>query len=857
MLIRKLIILICSFGIMISVLTLAAIDPARRNVYASDIITEDGSNFYLENQAIKVTINKSTGFIDKIENKKNGTVNKKSGKGSWPFRIDLSNKTTAEISSATVNRISSYEIKASGSGMKLSVTYDDLSTNGSPAVKTGIKAVIVYYFEMDDNFFSFSAAFTNNGSQDIVNIVLCEGGSLSSGTSSPELVIPIWGEMAYWNDPLVQWKSYTVKNPRRMAYPGRGWNDLEMGFMDYSSDAGGIGIAYINKQQTLMEFRVGTDNGGFSFAPSLLSTSIAGIITPVAPGQSFSTDEVIIAAHDNDWHSMADIYREKFRAAFTSGGKADYLTWDTISPFVKASDYGLRFHERDFGYVFPDVTSRLEAWGDLADPAALMVWYSGQNEHGYGHDVPTMIPANPSLGGTSALRKLSEDLHSIGANIFHYEHPTAFATDSSDYPAVASSDPGQTSGSWDGVNHRYLIITDEVFDLWKNKLIPDIKTVKPDGLQFDQGSLQFTVGVAGSAAERLSQNTKALVELSKYVRNNLVDGKTAYIVSEGFCDLTCRYVDISQTRWDKEQFPINGGELIFGGRQYVHPQYVNMYNTAMRLESGVWKNTRQYAAILGGISNLNQNEGYMDGSDTEYLWFKKQMRETKAPGYPYNYRDDVGITSSDPKLFVRSYTEGNKATIVMFTDNKSQTDAKVKLEPAKLGLSGKAAEFVFDLARNRTGYIIYDTTSGKVEKTSLDIKNRTTPTVTPSVSTSASESSVSADVSLSPESSAEEISVAESEPDEESGLSGGDISDASDVRSISDISIISSVISSDTSGTGEDGYAANRNQLVLIIVVISAAVLLVAAFLTVLATEKPEALYRLIVRSQKNSESKK
>ncbi len=825
---------------------LAVIAPDRAS--AAGIITEETGHFILENSSVKVTIDKLTGFIDQVENKAAKVVSKKSGKGSWPFRIELSDGSIAEITSATANRISSYRIGTEGTGMKLSVIYDDLATNGSPSTGTGVRAEVTYHFGENDSFFSFDTAFRNNGTKNIVNIRLCEGGSLTAGGSTPMLVIPIWGEMAYWDDPLEQWSAYSVQFPRRMAYPGRGWNDLEMGFMDYSGSAGGIGIAYINRQQTLMEFRVGTDGGGFSFAPSMLATNIAGIVTPVGPGESFSTDQVVVAAHAGDWHAMADIYRAKYQAAFTSGGKPDYLTWETISPFVKASDFGMRFHQQDFRYVFPNITEKLESWGSTADPARLMVWYSGQNEHGYGHDTPTMIPANPTLGGTAALTKLSEDLHGIGANIYHYEHPFAFASDSSDYPSISSSDPGQTSAAWDGVNHHYVLITDEVFNLWKNKLIPDLKTAKPDGLQFDQGSLQFTVGVTGTAAEKLSQHTKAIVKLSQYVRSNLNSGKTSYIVSEGFSDLTCRYIDISQTRWDKEQAPVNGGQLIPGGRQYVHPQYVNMYNSAMRLDSGVWKNMRQYVAILGGICNLNEGEGYMDGSDTEYLWFKQQMRNVSAPGYPYNYRDTVGLQSGDDKLIARSFTEGDRITIVLYSDNKTLTDTFVKLDPAKLGMNGKTAEFRFDIQRNRTGYIIYNTKTRKVEISSLTLTNLPNPTVTVPASSGGVSASGSSDSSGSlPEaSSGEESGIASGSG--ESGVSGG--------QSGTGASSSSGEKSGIASGSGTDETPDPGNSLALIIGTLSVLVLLVAGFLTVLATEKPKALYAWITRGMKGKQGK-
>ena len=271
-----------------------------------------------------------------------------------------------------------------------------------------------------------------------------------------------------------------------------------------------------------MNFRIACDNGGMSFSPTLLNPEIRNMTVPVKPGESFDTDEVVIAAHEGDWHRMADIYRTEYQKAFTANGKADYLTWNTLSQSVKDTDVMLRFHETKFSQVFGVVQDKLNGWKNALSAKRVMVWYSGQNKNGYGHDTPTMIPVNPKLGTVQELKKLSEDLHSVGANIFHYEHPYAFAVDSTDYPSVSSANPNQSSAVWDGVNHYYLCIDNNaIINLWKNKLIPDIKATKPDGLQFDQGSLQFTVcDIEGhnhglDALSRLSSHTKSMIKLTQ------------------------------------------------------------------------------------------------------------------------------------------------------------------------------------------------------------------------------------------------------------------------------------------------------------------------------------------------------
>lgn len=59
-------------------------------------------DFYLlENDYIKVSIHKKTGFIKDIYNKKTGISHKSGGAGNWPFQITLGNQTAVGISGST------------------------------------------------------------------------------------------------------------------------------------------------------------------------------------------------------------------------------------------------------------------------------------------------------------------------------------------------------------------------------------------------------------------------------------------------------------------------------------------------------------------------------------------------------------------------------------------------------------------------------------------------------------------------------------------------------------------------------------------------------------------------------------
>ena len=95
-------------------------------VNAQEYIKSDTDFYLLENDYIKVSIHKKTGFIKDIYNKKTGISHKSGGAGNWPFQITLGNQTAVGISGSTKNQISSAKIMASGSSQLLQITYNNL-----------------------------------------------------------------------------------------------------------------------------------------------------------------------------------------------------------------------------------------------------------------------------------------------------------------------------------------------------------------------------------------------------------------------------------------------------------------------------------------------------------------------------------------------------------------------------------------------------------------------------------------------------------------------------------------------------------------------------------------------------------
>lgn len=224
--------------------------------------------------------------------------------------------------------------------------------------------------------------------------------------------------------------------------------------------------------------------------------------------------------------------------------------------------------------------------------------------------------------------------------------------------------------------------------------------------------------------------------------------------------------------------------------------------------------------MIGGICCLNEGEDSTETAVSEYVWMKSEMRRIQAPGYPYNYRDTVGLTVSTDNLLARCFTEGSKVTINFWAQKKADS-ASVTLNPAVLGLSGSSKTFPVSLERGKTGYIVYDTASGKILNSSLEPDGDATQ---PDTSSDAPE------------------------PDTSSGQPGS--SAAPDAPDSGDTS--SSALPDGSDGTlvpadGKHTKTGGVNWIVLASV-IGGVVLLVGAFLFVLLTETPAGLYRVISR---------
>ena len=319
--------------------------------------TSDPGYYLIGNNKIEFKISKTNGYISSIYNKSLAKNFKSETAGVWPFGIRVGNSwKAADITVDSPSEISGVNVSyPDSSSVKLAVNYNNLKYNGD-GTYSGVSAAVEYTVADNDEYVNFNVTLHNNSPYQIDTMILCAHGlSASNNHVNETLACPAWDSGYLFKNPVGNSKFDTTKY---LAYPGPGLNllnnqdSLQEAWLDlYASDTnGGIGIAYIDKSKYPMEFWMHRNYpNAMNMAPvffdptSILSCNNTGHPMPstaLAAGASFTTDDVIIAPHSGDWHTMADIYRTEYQKVMVnSDGSPDYLTWDQISPKVKSADY--------------------------------------------------------------------------------------------------------------------------------------------------------------------------------------------------------------------------------------------------------------------------------------------------------------------------------------------------------------------------------------------------------------------------------------------------------------------------------------------------------------------------------------
>lgn len=683
----------------------------------------DGSEYYtISNDDVFVTIDKEIGYIRTVKNRKNDTVYKNPESGSWPFAIEYGlDRAEVSVSKSSNNRIDRVTAKKEGDEEALYVTYDNLKQDGASAKETGISATVRYALSENSNYFKMSVYLdlanvkdTNGG---VYALKMLDGGDLVGAGSGQRLTAPTWNGGMYWRNPTGN--QYFLSG-QTLGYPGKDNRSLEAGWLDLSGDEGGIGIGLINRQMMTTEFRIKASSTGMSLSNVQFDPQeIIGKSVPLVAGETFQSDEMLVVLHDGDWHDTADAYRAEYQKAFVlEDGSPDYLTPETMSKKALQGDYVMRGIAGQDGALVSTfdqmIQSTMQIVNDMGgDPSRMLFWLAGQNTQGYAFDVPFMTPTYEPSGGDAGLKAMDDYFHELGASVFHYEHPFAVDPNRPEIAEILSQvDPMQHTEHWNMCTHHSVCIDNDImYNMWKDEILPPILALEPDGFQLDQAPLWQTVcNLSGhnhglDAVSMLTSHAKAIEKLEKLIRSSIDEG---YIVSEASSDILTRYIDIRQQCWHHDI--LWDGEWEFGAGQFTHPNYIyqpsSIYNEKDENGYLVQYNAMLQGALYGGIMSLS--DGAEGSIRKEFIRFKTAIREAQAPGYPFGFRDKVGVSSDSEAIDYIAFTDGNKVTVTYLT--KSKVDGVViNVNLEELGFAGKGTrQITVSQERNILGFEIID-----------------------------------------------------------------------------------------------------------------------------------------------------
>lgn len=105
-----------------------------------------------------------------------------------------------------------------------------------------------------------------------------------------------------------------------------------------------------------------------------------------------------------------------------------------------------------------------------------------------------------------------------------------------------------------------------------------------------------------------------------------------------------------------------------------------------------------------GWANTGGSEEVM-AAQRQFAKLRRELKNADAPGFPYGFKDNVGLQTSDPNLVARSYRSDDGISVLYFA--KEPLEGNVTVNTSELGFAGKDIKnFTVKLEKNQAGYKI-------------------------------------------------------------------------------------------------------------------------------------------------------
>ena len=570
----------------------------------------------------------------------------------------------------------------------------------------GISAKVEIHLPHRSDFFLLRAEVDLHGSKcDIVRFGSGWGGALraDSEREHEHIAAPEWHGGAVYDDPhrLITHKDCVGRN---MIWPyiAGSPNSLHSGWVDFYGRRGGLGIGYLGKSGQIVAFEAEADDEGLSL--NWRTFDLSGVDTyfgdhahgfeglyPLEAGKSYATDWWIVAPHEGDWHRMADIYRRQYQKTFPG----EYLTWETLSDAAKECDYiiSANFDYSTEGCHFDGLPAAVGQTLDTLDiePERALVWVIGTQTEGFDTTFPDFFPMHDVCGGDEAARRALEQLETIGlAGAFIYTNP------SYNHPCARLFVPQADTGVRANHGDFACFASPAWKDMWLAELAPALLDVGACGIQLDQWPLLFcpcrrkkhghqTDSMSALRGQVLGKRTWL-----KALREHLTKGRQRwFFFSEAGTDYVGGLVDI----WSfGQKCSYDGGRPMDEIARFTHPQYVMttgqslldaLINGFVIIPSGVGKPGKDKARAAGMAARSDFQQ---------YRRVRAELRSAAAPGFPYGFRDTLGLEVDSPEVSARSYRDERGITVIYYA--RDDVCARVEVIPELLGHPGNPPEMI-------------------------------------------------------------------------------------------------------------------------------------------------------------------
>jgi hypothetical protein len=257
---------------------------------------------------------------------------------------------------------------------------------------------------------------------------------------------------------------------------------------------------------------------------------------------------------------------------------------------------------------------------------------------------------------------------------------------------------------WAKIGNIACVDSDEWIKLWEQKYIPGYDALGVSGLFLDQGPTQYLICPKDGHRHgtdtvlRLSAHARGVNYLINAFKENFKNRKPFFWTEVG-SDIQTRHADIWTTS--------DGYDYALGG---IMKNEIGRYSFPYRLCVGGHPKTASgvnellaNGFILGGWSQWPEDFEELLYAWRQYLRIRQSLRKDKAPGFPYGFKDTVGLDIQNENLVARAYRDDQGIPVVYYGADTVETGVTVDM--SSLGFKDKGKQsFAISLLKNEAGY---------------------------------------------------------------------------------------------------------------------------------------------------------